>query len=530
MNTLMENNNILIVEDERIVAMDLKQSLSGLGYKNVSITAYGEEAVKLAGQHQTDLVFMDIILKGEMNGIEAARIIQSEYWIPVIYLTAHADSRTIREATSVGTYGYIVKPVEQTELKATIEMALFKFHTEKQLKESEERFKEIFLQNFDAIILFRASDFSVLDANSAALKLFDFSREELFGGFEIAFANKKMFRLFKEEIVAFPRGGLDVFLDRCHLIKKDGAEIICSIKANIIHLHEDEVLYCTFRDITDSVRLEEESRLLQAKLIQANKMTSLGTLASGIAHEINNPNNFIMSNTQIIDQVWQDAVKHLSQKEQDDRNFSLGGLQYSEVKVLMPQLMKATLEGCRRIKMITDNLKEFSRPAERGSFDRVAINQVLEFSFSMLENEIKKSTDRFSFIPGENIPEFNGNAQQIEQVVMNLIQNALHALPDRHSSVKITTDFDKSNDMIVVQIIDQGVGMNPKILDRITDPFFTTKQEQGGTGLGLYVSYSIIKKHHGTLEFESQPGAGTAATIKLPLHNSSIFPVEENTK
>lgn len=501
----------------------------GLGFKKISTTAYGEKAVEHAGTTSTDLVFMDIILKGDMSGIDAARIIQARFNIPVIYLTAHADSRTIREATAVGTYGYIVKPVDDAELKATIEIALFKFRTEKRLKESEERFKEIFLQNFDAIILFRARDFSVLDANSAALQLFDFSREELFGGFEIAFSDNKMFRLFKEEIVEFPQGGLDVFLDRCHLIKRDGTEIICSIKANIIHLHEDEVLYCTFRDITESVRLEEESRMLQAKLIQANKMTSLGTLASGIAHEINNPNNFIMSNTQIIDQVWGDAVRHLAVKEREGPSLSLGGLQFDEVRELMPQLLQATLEGCRRIKMITDNLKEFSRPAEKGSFNRVAINRVLEFSFSMLENEIKKSTDRFSFIPGENIPEFHGNSQQIEQVVMNLIQNALHALPAREKGVRILTEYEKSSHMIVVKIIDEGVGMNPKILDQITDPFFTTKQEQGGTGLGLYVSYSIIKKHHGTLEFESQPGSGTTATIKLPLHNSSIFQVEEKT-
>jgi PAS domain S-box-containing protein len=523
----MGKESILIVEDERIVAMDLKQILGDLGYHVAGVASYGEEAVERVKTSPPQLVLMDILLKGDMSGVEAARIIQSEYRVPVVYLTAHADSRTIREATSIGPYGYIVKPVELIELKTTLEVALFKFRTESQLKESEERFKEIFLQNFDAIILFRTEDFSVLDANPAALRFFDYSREDLFAGFDLVFENEKLYRLFKDEIIGFPRGEMDVFLDRCRLKKRDGADIICSIKANVIQLHEDEVLYCTFRDITESVRLEEESRLLQAKLIQANKMTSLGTLASGIAHEINNPNNFIMSNTQIIEQVWRDAVKRLADRRLEAGNFSLGGLGFDEVKELMPQLMQATLEGCRRIKLITDNLKEFSRPDDVGAYHRVSINQVLEFSFSMLDNEIKKCTDRFSFIPGERIPEFNGNSQQIEQVVMNLIQNALQALPDRNCQVRVSTELDRPANMIVVKVRDEGVGMNPKMLDRITDPFFTTRQDRGGTGLGLYVSYSIIKKHHGALEFESQSGSGTTATVKLPLNNMSIFTPEE---
>ena len=513
----MTKGDILVVEDESIVALDLKRCLQNLGYQVSRVASSGEKAVEMIAAQKSDLVLMDIRLQGKMDGIEAAKAIHSDYDVPVIYLTAYADDQTLQSATAAVPYGYLLKPFDARELKTTIEVTLFKHKIEKELKESQERFREIFEQNFDAIVLIKRHNFEPLDLNPAAVSLFGFSREELKQNLKKLFENEESCELFKQEISSVRPTGGQLLLNRWRLRKKDGSCIVCSVKANIIRLHENDVLYCSFRDMTEKIASEEEAKRLQSKLIQANKMTALGTLASGLAHEINNPNNFIMSNTQIIQQVWAGAAEILMEYYESQGDFPLGGLFFSEIRDIIPKLLGDTLEGSRRIKYITDNLREYSRPKEAPVFAQVPINQVLEFSISILGSQIKKYTDAFCFEPGEDIPLFNGNFQQMEQVFINLIQNALQALPDRTRGVRVRSFHHREDQAIVVTIVDEGVGMNPKILDRITDPFFTTKQDQGGTGLGLYISYSIIKEHQGVLEFESRPGEGTTAAVKIPL-------------
>jgi PAS domain S-box-containing protein len=513
----MESGRILIVEDEQIVAIDLKRSLEHMGFDVIKTVNSGEKALQVVRDENLSLILMDISLQGEMDGIQTARIINENVDIPIVYITAHTDEQTFKQAKATAPHGFIIKPVEERELKTTIEMALFKHKMEQDLKESETRFREIFEQNFDAVVLFAYPDFRVIDINPSAEAIFQYSRNELRKNFSIVFENEKVFELFKKEINAFPEKAVNIFLDRFTLKRKDDAEIICSIKANIVKLREHKVLYCSIRDITEKIRIAEESKLLQAKLMQANKMSSVGTLASGIAHEINNPNNFIMSNTQIIEQIWNDAVQLLRKYYYEKGDFILGGLAFPDVEEVVPRLLKDIIEGARRIKSITHNLGDYSRPQNDRLQENVKINDVLAFSISIMKNEIKKHTDAFAFYPGSDIPSFKGNSQQLEQVFINLIQNALHALPDKTRGVTVSSYFDKKEDCIVVKITDHGTGIDGHLLDHITDPFFTTKQDRGGTGLGLYISYSILEDHNASLTFDSQPGKGTTAAVRFPL-------------
>jgi len=514
------NVRILVVEDEQIVAMDLKDGLSKMGYQVIGTAGTGETAVEIALREKPDLVLMDILLRGEMTGIDAARIIQSHIPIPIIYLTAYTDENTLQLATQTAPYGYLVKPVEDQELRTTIEVALFKFHMENELRQSQERFHTLFQQNFDALVLFHHQTFDIIEINPAAESLFQYSKEELSRNFEKVFFEPFQFQLFQQELSRFDFSGQDsFFLDRCLMKQANHNQIICSIKVKMITFLGHQVYYCSFRNITQKVKIEEESRYLQSQLIFTNKMVSIGTLASGIAHEINNPNNFIMSNTQIIQQVWEDAMQILQEYREGNPDFTLGGLPFSEVIEVMPQLLHATFEGTRRIKNIIDNLKELSQPREEGHGDWVDINRVLDFAINILQNQIKKYTDFFNYKPGENIPRFKGNTQQLEQVIINLLQNALQSLPDRSHAIEMTSAFKEENGQIEICIADQGVGMNKKVLTRIMEPFFTTKKEQGGTGLGLYISYSIIKAHNGELTFTSLPGQGTIAIIHIPAYS-----------
>lgn len=270
------------------------------------------------------------------------------------------------------------------------------------------------------------------------------------------------------------------------------------------------------RDITAKVGMEKEARMIQAKLIHANKMTSLGTLVSGVAHEINNPNTFIKSNAQLFFKIWKDVGPLLENYARQNGDFLLGGLPYSEVRNLAPEVIKGIDEGSIRIQHIVDNLRDFARPEKGGLNGSINVNEVVIASRSILANQIKKYTEKFQLTCGKNIPSVKGSPQQIEQVIINLIMNSLQALNNKKCAVRVSTSYNKYSKFVILKIKDEGVGMTGDTLERITEPFFTTKLEKGGTGLGLSISYAIIKDHNGTLEFKSRHGKGTTAIVTLP--------------
>jgi len=270
------------------------------------------------------------------------------------------------------------------------------------------------------------------------------------------------------------------------------------------------------RDITARIRMEEESKLVQSRLIHANKMTSLGTLVSGVAHEINNPNSYIMSNTEMFREIWRDAVEVLKEQNSEVKPLVLGGVPFQELVQLTPALLDGITEGSVRIKNIIQGLINFGRPDKSTLDGYIDIEKTIRSSQVILDNHIRKLTDHFHVDCEKNIPPVKGSAKQIEQVIINLIMNALQALPDRGAGVRITSFFDKKEEAVVCKVHDEGVGMPDTIIQNITEPFFTTRSADGGTGLGLSISYTIIKDHKGELLFESKEGEGTTVTVKLP--------------
>ena len=274
------------------------------------------------------------------------------------------------------------------------------------------------------------------------------------------------------------------------------------------------------RDVTARVRMEKEAKAIQSKLIHTNKMTALGTLVSGVAHEINNPNSYILSNAQLFSEIWSDTYKVLREQYQKNGEFYLGGLKYSEIESVVPKLIHGINDGATRISNIVNYLKDFARPDRSNLNGKVDINKVILNSRTILNNKINIITDDFHITYGDNLPLVKGSSQQIEQVVMNLVINSLQALPDKQSGIWVSTSYEKETGFVIIKIRDEGNGMSGEILDRITEPFFTTKLNSGGTGLGLSISYSIVKEHNGLLEFESKQGKGTTVYLKLPAHDS----------
>lgn len=266
---------------------------------------------------------------------------------------------------------------------------------------------------------------------------------------------------------------------------------------------------CVVNDITDRIRLQDES-------MRKSHLESLGELAAGMAHEINNPNAIILLNSEFIEQVFADAWPALDAHGREEKDFTLGGLAFDEARVEIPLMLSEMNDGARRIKRIVDDLKEFVRPT--GPFaEPVDLNAIIQTACRLAAVEIKKSTDRFVTTYALNLPKINGSIQAMTQVAINLITNACQSLPDRDKGIYVSTWFDKVGQMCLFEVRDEGCGILPENMPKLTDPFFTTKRKTGGTGLGLSISSRIVKAHGGELEITSCPGKGTTVRVALPL-------------
>jgi len=254
----------------------------------------------------------------------------------------------------------------------------------------------------------------------------------------------------------------------------------------------------------------------QQQLLQADKMAALGVLVSGVAHEINNPNGLILLNLPILRKVQTDTSRILDEHFHKHGGFTLGGIPYERMRSELPVMLEEMQEGAQRIKRIVNDLKDFARSDEGAAREPVDVNEAARKAVRLVEAAIRKSTDDFTMNLAQDLPRVRGNSQRIEQVVINLVLNACQALPSRDKGIEVSTRFDPSSRSVVLTVRDEGTGIASDHLPRLTDPFFTTKRERGGTGLGLSVSAGIVKELGGSLHFSSLPNIGTRVSLSLP--------------
>lgn len=260
-----------------------------------------------------------------------------------------------------------------------------------------------------------------------------------------------------------------------------------------------------------------ENRKLQWQAIRSARLASLGVLSAGIAHEINNPNHAILANAPLLARIWQDALPILNEYEQEQGSFMLAGLSFEQARQTISRGMRDIGENAKRIQKIVDNLKHLGKQ-DRGHMNELAdIGKILHAVVILLDTRIHKHTDAFTLDLPAALPTVKGNVQQLEQVFINVIVNALESLPDRSSSVKVSARTEQAGNRLIVQVEDQGKGIAEEVMAQIGEPFFTTKADSGGTGLGLSISSSIVEKHGGVLRFEANHHLGTTVSIDLPI-------------
>ena len=295
------------------------------------------------------------------------------------------------------------------------------------------------------------------------------------------------------------------------------------VKNSIVLSRNDEgkLLYYDglINDITERKIAEELTEIKQKQLIQADKMISIGTLTTGIAHEINNPNNFILINVSVLSRVWNDIQPILNEYYNENGDFLLGGMVYSNSAEKIKNSIDGIFKGAVRIQKITQGLTNFAKKEDdEFTYDYdTDINEVIENAIMLTASLIKKSTVNFIVNYNKEIPKIKGNLQQLEQVIINLITNACHALTDTSNKIEIITNYNSDKKIVTIDVEDEGKGIEQEKLKHIFDPFYTTKREEGGTGLGLYISYNIIKRHGGELKVNSEIGKKTIFSVILPI-------------
>jgi two-component system, NtrC family, sensor kinase len=259
----------------------------------------------------------------------------------------------------------------------------------------------------------------------------------------------------------------------------------------------------------------------QQQIIQADKLASLGILTSGVAHEINTPNGIILMNLPVLTEAWEDAVAILDSHYEAHGDFPFGGLSYRRLRYEIPAMLADMTDGARRIRQIVNDLKAYARKEEPAGAVELDLNVVIRNAVRLADVTIRKATALFRTSYATDLPPILGNPQRLTQVALNLIVNACQALDSHDLVIEVSTRYDQLTGYAVFAVRDEGTGILVEHLPRLTDPFFTTKRESGGTGLGLSVSLSIVREHSGDLAFESVAGRGTTVTVTLPTTRKS---------
>jgi PAS domain S-box-containing protein len=267
-------------------------------------------------------------------------------------------------------------------------------------------------------------------------------------------------------------------------------------------------------DVSERKRMQRDLDREREALTRADKMISLGVLVSGVAHEVSNPNHAIMLNVSLLRDAWRGIVPIVDEHAARDGPMRVANLPWEELRGEVASMIDDVEHATDRIRGIVTELRTFALDPEPGEGRAVSMNDVVTSSLRLLGNHIRKATNRFSVELAPDLPAVRGNPRRLEQVLVNLVINACHALPNPDCAVTIETGMTETD--VFVRVIDEGRGISRDDLRRITEPFFTTKRAAGGTGLGLAVSERIAQEHGGTLTFESEPGKGTTATLSIP--------------
>ena len=277
--------------------------------------------------------------------------------------------------------------------------------------------------------------------------------------------------------------------------------------------------YGDFRSAIIRISDITESKMFERQVIQREKMAALGVLISGIAHEINNPNNYISVNIPILRDYLNVVMPVVDEYAQKHPDFEVLHMPYPEFREDVFELLDNVQHGSRQIQSIVQDLKVFSRPSKEKRIEKIDLKPVIEKVVAFCSSKIKRNVKTFNVYIPESLPEVMIDSQSLEQVLINLLINAAQSFEnplDENSNVDLAVSTDNSREnRLVIEVSDNGGGMDEKTLEKMFTPFFTTKSSEEGIGLGLYIVQNLIEKMGGSIDVESRPGSGSKFRIIL---------------
>ena len=391
------------------------------------------------------------------------------------------------------------------------------------LRESEDKFRNLTASALDGIILMDHEG-NIAYWNEAAATIFGFSSSEALGSpvHQLIDARRE-----GEDQIVQGVDGKNIVADFAHTVElvarnRNGSEVLVELSLSSTRIKNKWHAIWIVRDVTERKKSEEQARKQQQQLQHADKMISLGLLVSGVAHEINNPNSIALLNLPILERAWESVKPILDEYYQENGDFIVAGVDYTEMRQQLPRVCAELDESAARIRQIVVDLKDYARAETSGRQIQVDVNDVVQSGVRLTMNSIHRVTKSFTAIYDEDLPKVMGNRQRLVQVVINLIQNSCEALGESGKAITVITQYNRDSDGVEIVIRDEGSGIAEDVLNKVTDPFFTTKRNMGGTGLGLSVSAGIVKEHNGMIHFVSVVDQGTEVVVSLPALSEAV--------
>ena len=504
--------------------MDIERGLRKLGYLVVATTGTGEEAVRLATEHRPDLVLMDIRLQGSMDGIDAGCQIRRRLGIPIVFLTAYADARTVERAKHAEPFGYLLKPFEDSELHTTIEIALHKRQAEQQklqaaseaLRQSEERFRLLVESLEDYAVFLLDPQGRIVTWNTGAERIKGFKQEEVIGQhFSIFYRPEEVVRNLPEKILwgAAHEGRVR---DEGWRLRKDGSPFWADILVTALRDKDGQLVGFAkiTRDITDRKRAEEEIRQLNVELEQRVRERTAELSAANreleaftytVAHDLRAPlrgirGYLVVLQEELGPEMSQEAAEHLGR----------GQVCAERMNALIDDLLKLSRVGRQALQR-----------------QPTSLNTLVDESVNELRSETQNRQIEWQIQP---LPVVHCDPGLMKQVFFNLLSNACKYTQHRAPAI-IQVGHTKIRNERVFYVRDNGAGFDMAHAKKLFQPFSRLHgQEFPGTGVGLATVSRIIAKHGGRIWAEASPERGATFYFTLETETSAIQAGQESQR
>jgi two-component system, cell cycle sensor histidine kinase and response regulator CckA len=491
----MDNKAVLIVEDDAIIAENLREMLEEIGYTAAKLVATGEGAVSAATSLNPALVLMDIKLAGDIDGIQAAAEIHRTSDVPVIFLTAYAENQNIERAKETNPYGYLIKPITTRELKAAIDVALHRYSVDRQLaanekalRESEETHRallELGGRCGEAIVMLRdegkASRY--VYCNERWLSLTGYSQAELSGMSFFDLVHPRMRQASLERHKARLAGEVQTDFQEMTIVRKDGreAEVEGSFAYSLYKGNPVDIGY--LRDISARKQLQEQ-------MIITDRLATIGDMASSISHELNNPLTSVVGFTGLLQQR-------------------------TDLPAEAREMVEAVFQGAKRASEVTRRLALFAN--RRGSgVTMLEVNELVAQALELRAHELAAQHIEVKTSLTPDLPLIEADGFLLQQVILNVIANAEYFLSEAKQGGKLSIKTSLCEGAIQIQVQDNGPGLATGSADSLFGSFLGLSTMGKGSGFGMSVCHWIMSRMGGTINLQGERGRGTEVTIRLP--------------